>query len=79
MKLEHNEQGFNKLLHPEYGALNETEVEISAIVMESSAIGDRPEPGSSYLWIGADHRLNVNEVKELIRYLQTWVDEGRLR
>jgi hypothetical protein len=52
------------------------------LVQESSAIGPYDDaidnPGSSYLWVGEDHHLNREDVRELIRQLQHWFDNKRL-
>ncbi len=54
----------------------------SRLAQESSTIGDYPDsfdrPGSSRLWIGADHHLNREQVAEFIAHLQHWLDTGRL-
>ena len=52
------------------------------LIGESSAIGLYNDawdnPGSSFLWIGEDHHLNREEVKELIDRMQYWLDNKRL-
>jgi len=52
------------------------------LIQESSAIGDYEDSfenaGSSYLWVGNDHHLNREEVKELIGFMQHWLDTKRL-
>jgi len=44
------------------------------LIAESSAIGDNEDslekPGSSFLWVGADHHLNREQVAELIARMQ---------
>ena len=53
------------------------------LIEESSAIGgyrdSLDKPGSSYLWVGEDHHLNRKEVSGLIKRLQFWVDNKRLK
>ena len=53
------------------------------LLQESSMIGDYEnswdEPGSSFLWIGPDHHLNREEVREMIEHMQYWLDNGRLK
>lgn len=36
-------------------------------------------PGSSFLWIGDFHRLDRDQVEELVGYLSNWLDCGYLR
>ena len=52
------------------------------LVQESSGIGDYVDaldnPGSSYLWIGKDHHLNREEVRELTGILVEWLTKKRL-
>ncbi len=56
--------------------------EFTRLIQESSAIGDYDDafdrPGSSYLWVGSDHHLNREQVKELIERMQNWLTSGRL-
>lgn len=51
---------------------------VSRVVQESSICGDRPDPGSSFLWIGENHCLDRNEVRELVSSIQNWLERGRL-
>lgn len=52
------------------------------VVRQSSAIGSYEnsvdKPGSSFLWIGDEVLFNREEVKELISYLQHWLETGDL-
>lgn len=52
------------------------------LIGESSAIGDYDDsmdkPGSSFLWVGTDHHLNREEVRELIQRMEHWLATGRL-
>jgi hypothetical protein len=56
--------------------------ESTRLIGESSAVGDYDDsldnPGSSYLWVGAAHHLNREEVRELIARMQYWLDRGHL-
>lgn len=36
-------------------------------------------PGSSFLWVGDRHHLDRDEVRELVGYLQRWLETGSLR
>jgi hypothetical protein len=78
MNLRSTNRGFGLLTHPTRA--NEPQEE--RLIQESSAIGDYENsfdvPGSSYLWIGADHHLDREEVAGLIRHMQRWLDTGRL-
>jgi hypothetical protein len=78
MKTTKSDRGFLALRHPTYlEPHNETRV-----LTESSAIGDYDDaatkPGSSFLWIGMDHHLNREEVRQLVNALQHWLTFGRL-
>lgn len=74
------DRGFGIIKHPPYADAQESE---TRLVQESSAIsGEYPDafdhPGSSYLWIGADHHLNREEVALLVKHLKTWLNTGKL-
>ena len=73
-----SDRGFYFLLEPNY---TEPHAE-TRLVSESSAIGDYEDsldkPGSSFLWVGANHHLNREQVAELAAYLQNWLKTGRL-
>lgn len=55
---------------------------MTRLVGESSAVGDYEDSierlGGRYLWVGGDHHLNREEVRELIVRMQYWLDKGRL-
>ena len=72
-----SDRGFRGVDHPRY--LNPHDN--IQILQESSAIGDYDDswdkPGSSYLWVGADHHLDRDEVRELIGYMKHWLKTGR--
>ena len=78
MKIIINDRGFQYLHHPSHWHPHEE----SVIALQSSAIGDYEDsidrPGSSFLWIGDDHRLNREEVQELIQHLIHWTKTGKL-
>lgn len=78
MKITTTQKGFRVLEHDTYG----NDPKPARLIQESSAIGDYQDsfdrPGSSYLWVGADHHLNREEVVELINHLKRWVSIGRL-
>ena len=71
-------RGFIGIIHPVYpqGAGSDH------LIWESSVIGDYENsfdvPGSSFLWVGEFHHLNREEVAELIKRMQYWLDNGRL-
>ena len=55
--------------------------EFTRLIQESSAYGNYKHsdiPGSSFLWIGQDHHLNREQVKELIKHLKYWLRHKRL-
>ena len=73
-----NDRGFRAgLLAPYIGGEG-----IDRVVTESSKIGPYDDsidnPGSSYLWIGADHHLDREEAKELADAIYHWLDQKRL-
>jgi len=74
MKAATTHRGFVVVTHPQYLAPHEEE----RLIQESSAIGDCPSPGGSFLWIGDDHHLNRDEVAELVSRMVTWLATGRL-
>lgn len=78
MKITKSERGFEELRHESY-----PEGKQLRVVSASSIIGDYEDafdrPGTSALWIGDNHHMNREEVRELIKYLQAWVDTGSLK
>ena len=78
MRVKTGQRGFVRVVHPEYPNTGEE----TRLVQQSSIIGNDENswdiPGSSYLWIGADHHLNREEVRQLIKYLARWCATGRL-
>lgn len=78
MKVVKSDRGFRIVVHPTYLGKNS----LGRVFGESSAVGNYDDslekPGSSYLWVGEHHHLNREEVAELIGYMQTWIDAGRL-
>lgn len=79
MQIRITDRGFVVIRHQKF---NEEGV-MTRLVQESSVIGSYDDsgdnPGSSCLWIGQDHHLNREEVKELIDRLQYWLDNKRLQ
>lgn len=79
MRLSKTERGFEIIKWPAYIEKNG----IHRLVQQSSAIGDGDDavnrPGSSFLWVGEHHHLDREEVQELIRHLQAWVNTGSLK
>lgn len=79
MRAEKSERGFVFVLEEKYQ--NEPG-KFTRIISESSAIGDHADsfekPGSSFLWVGNDHHLNREQVRELIQRMEHWLVTGRL-
>ena len=79
MRVEKTQRGFKVIVEEKYQ--NERGV-FTRLIQESSAVGEHEDsfdtPGSSFLWVGQDHHLNREKVKELIVHLQYWVDNKRL-
>ena len=79
MKATKTSKGFVIVKHPIYthDLIN------TRLVQESSAVGDYKDsserPGSSYLWVGVDHHLDREEVKELVSRMEHWLENGRLK
>lgn len=78
MRQDHTERGFQTIWHPTTGEDGQE----ARLLQQASAIGDQPgafdNPGSSYLWIGKEHRLNQLEVALLAGYLLHWLASGQL-
>jgi hypothetical protein len=74
------DRGFQVLTHPTYPPKKDDPG--ARVIQQSSVIGDYPDafdrPGSSALWIGDHHHLNREEVGQLVRHLQAWLDTGSL-
>lgn len=64
-------------VHPGCGGSPERLVQQSSMI-DFEVEGGLEKPGSSYLWIGAEHHLNRAEVAELVTHLQAWLATGRL-
>ena len=75
-------RGFEKVDHLKYPPVEDGQP-LARLVQQSSIIGDYPDatfkPGSSGLWVGKDHHLDREEVKELADRLQAWLATGSLR
>lgn len=75
-----NERGFPVLHHDTYPPSPVPNRD--RLVAQSSIVGDYPDaldrPGTSALWIGSNHHLNREEVRELVKHLQSWLDTGSL-
>ena len=73
------QRGFTVVEHEKYADEARTQ---TRLVQESSAVGDYNDaldnPGSSFLWVGQDHRLNREEVEDLIDRMAEWLVMGRL-
>lgn len=80
MRARKTNRGFIIITHEKY---QNKPGEMTRLIQESSAIGDHDNafdnPGSSFLWVGADHHLSREEVKELIDRMQYWLDYGQLK
>jgi hypothetical protein len=72
-----SERGFAFVMHEAFESQQPTR-----LISESSHIGDYPDsaarPGSSGLWVGNDHRLDRQQVQELVDRMQHWLATGRL-
>ena len=72
-------RGFACVIHTVYVS---SPPEKTRLIQESSAIGDYDDsfdkPGSSYLWIGRDHHLNREEIRELIGLMTGWLKSGHI-
>lgn len=79
MKTEKTDRGFIVVFEAKYASQPE---EFTCLICESSVIGNYENamstPGSSALWVGQEHHLNREQVKELIERMQYWLDHGRL-
>lgn len=79
MEIKWTDRGFAVINHIKYADDSGAK---TRLLQESSAIGGYDDayenPGSSFLWIGQDHHLNREEVKELISILRVWIEHNRL-
>lgn len=79
MHAKKSERGYTFVLEEKY---QNKRGEFTPIIGESSAIGDYDDsmakPGSSFLWVGNDHHLNREQVRELIQRMEHWLATGRL-
>ena len=77
MQIKENERGFRSLHHAKH-----IDGHPSVLVQESSAVGPYDDalakPGSSYLWVDGEHRLDREQVAVLVAVLQAWLRTGRL-
>ena len=78
MQATRGNRGFTLVSHTKYPP----DKGAGRLLQESSAIGAYDDgmdnPGSSFLWIGEDFHLNREEVAEMIRLMQGWLDTKRL-
>lgn len=72
--------GFRVVAHPVYSSSIGCESDVARLIQEDSAIGDCDYniPGSSYLWVGSKHRLDREEVRELVGLMSHWLEHKRL-
>jgi hypothetical protein len=79
MKLTKSDRGFEFLNHDTY----ENKPKAGRLASQSSAIGDYEDsldrPGTSFLWIGNDHHLNREEVRQFVAHLTAWLKTGSLK
>jgi hypothetical protein len=77
MNVERTQRGFPLITHDAYPP---KPGDAPRLVQASSAVGPYDDafdrPGSSFLWVGDRHHLNRDEVAELVRHLQSWLDTG---
>lgn len=76
-------RGFGTIMRVDYNnEMYGPNATFSRLISRSSAVGDYEDsmerPGSSFLWVGEHHHLNREEVKDLINYMQEWLDTGRI-
>jgi hypothetical protein len=71
-------RGFEFLMH----GTTLAPLEEQRLASQSSAIGDHEDsadhPGTSFLWIGNNHHLGREDVAQLVRHLQAWLETGSL-
>lgn len=77
MRLTQSDRGFHFVMHPLYSGERQGEEE--RLVSESSCVGDgKGKPGSRCLWVGDNHHLSRDEVRQLERYIHRWLTTGTL-
>lgn len=77
---ERNYQGLSAVKYPTETSKNELPTTVR-VVQESSAVGTKgfaALSGGSFLWIGEHVHLSRDGVKELVGYLQQWLETGEL-
>jgi len=79
MKMVTNVRGFRIIFHEKYPKSGK----YARLIQESSTVGNYEDaldyPGGSFLWIGENHHLNREEIKELIQQLQYWINNKCLK
>ncbi len=75
-----NERGFPSLCHDVHPPGKQAD---TRLLTQSSMISDEyPDafcrPGTSYLWVGVTWHLNREEVAEMVKYMQNWLETGDL-
>ena len=82
MDVRTTDRGFPVIEHPQYGGSRGRPVQMLRLVQQSSAVGEYDDaferPGTSFLWIGAHHHLNREEVAQLVKHLRGWLKTGSL-
>jgi hypothetical protein len=63
-------RGFEFLMH----GTTLAPLEEQRLASQSSA----DHPGTSFLWIGNNHHLGREDVAQLVRHLQAWLETGSL-
>jgi hypothetical protein len=79
MKVTKSERGFPRLDHEDYPGAQPSVLALASSVIYSKYPDAMQRPGTSALWIGADHHLDREQVAELIQHLQSWLDTGRFK
>lgn len=76
MILSRNDRGLEVVQHDTYPS-PETYARTAPLIRQSSMVGPRGN-GEDYLWIGSQHHLNADEVRELRHRLNNWLITGSL-
>jgi hypothetical protein len=76
MELTRTERGFPVLLHKGIGGDTIRLLQMSSVVGPYEDAFERP--GTSALWVGWRHHLSREEVAQLVRHMQHWLDAGTI-
>lgn len=60
----------SEVRHPSYPEGDSEEVPL---------LKEEPNSGATRIWVGANHRLDKNEVRAMMKFLERWLETGKLK